>query len=170
MSLDGVARTAGVGVGTLYRRFGGRDALVSALRDEALDGVCAVANRAARVADPRDALQTLLVGLFELRSTDRAVDDVLAEVERPVRDRHVARPDRRTDVLRNTIAGLLASATVSGAARPGFVARDLSLLVRMAGAAVVDVPSARSPEPGARLRATGFLLDGALRGRRSPGP
>jgi AcrR family transcriptional regulator len=169
MSLDGVARAAGVGVGTLYRRFGGRDALVSALRDEALEGVCAVADRAARVDDPRDALRTLLVGLFELRSTDRAVDDVLAEAERPVRDRHAAHPDRRTDVLRDTIAGLLASATVSGAARPGFVARDVSLLVRMAGA-VLDVPSARSPEPGARLRATGFLLDGALWGRRSAGP
>jgi AcrR family transcriptional regulator len=163
MSLDGVARAAGVGVGTLYRRFSGRDALVRALRDEALDGVCAVAARAARIDDPHDALRTFLVGLFELRSTDRAVDLVLAEAERPVHDRPAAHPNSRTDVLRDTIAGLLASATVSGAARPGFGVRDVSMLVRMAGA-VVDVPSARHPEPEARLRATGFLLDGALRG------
>ena len=49
-SLDDVARRAGVGIGTVYRRFPSKEALAQALFAERLDALVAIAERS--LADP----------------------------------------------------------------------------------------------------------------------
>src|SRR6266851_723708 len=59
-TLDDVARHAGVGVGTVYRRFANKEELVDALFDDMIDTVAALAQEA--VADP-DAWRGLTTSL-----------------------------------------------------------------------------------------------------------
>ena len=56
VSLEGIARTAGVGIGTLYRHFPSREALVEALYRSELDEVIAAADH---LPEDRSALQSL---------------------------------------------------------------------------------------------------------------
>jgi AcrR family transcriptional regulator len=52
-SVDEIARVAGVGIGTLYRRFPTKDALISALVEEVLDSMSTLAQDASRQAGGR---------------------------------------------------------------------------------------------------------------------
>ncbi|GAA4573024.1 TetR/AcrR family transcriptional regulator [Planotetraspora kaengkrachanensis] len=66
--LDEVARRAGVGIGTLYRRFPDREALLHALALDALTRTVAAAHAAAeQETDPFDALARYLREALELR-------------------------------------------------------------------------------------------------------
>src|SRR6185437_10153390 len=65
-SLDDVARRAGVGVGTVYRRFPGKEALTEALFEERLDALVAIAEQALAEPDPRSGLHTYLERAAEL--------------------------------------------------------------------------------------------------------
>ena len=52
VSLDEVARHAGVGVGTVYRRFRTKEELVEALFVDRIEAVAALAEHAAEAPDP----------------------------------------------------------------------------------------------------------------------
>lgn len=56
VSLDEVARHAGVGVGTVYRRFADKDELVETLFTDYVDNMAAIAERALEIPDPDEAL------------------------------------------------------------------------------------------------------------------
>ncbi len=59
-TLDEVARAAGVGVGTVYRRFPDKDSLVQELFKDRFDGLVAVAEQACGAADPWQGLVSYL--------------------------------------------------------------------------------------------------------------
>jgi AcrR family transcriptional regulator len=76
-SLDDVAKHAGVGVGTVYRRFPDKDALIEALFEERLGQVAAVAERALAEPDSWTGLTVFLEQACELLSTDRGLREIL---------------------------------------------------------------------------------------------
>ncbi|OCB30976.1 TetR family transcriptional regulator [Mycobacterium malmoense] len=57
VSLESIARDAGVGIGTLYRHFPNREALVEAIYRTELDEVAAAAERLLECHPPREALR-----------------------------------------------------------------------------------------------------------------
>ena len=67
--LDEVARRAGVGIGTLYRRFGDRDSLIKAVLLDALEQSLESAQRAleAETGDGLDGLATYLREMLDVR-------------------------------------------------------------------------------------------------------
>ena len=65
--LEEVARRAGVGIATLYRRFPDRDSLLRAVVIDALQRTQEAAELAAEVAEPFEALATYLRAALELR-------------------------------------------------------------------------------------------------------
>ncbi len=67
--MEKIARNAGVGVGTLYRHFPDRAALVAALSERAYEVAVSVARqaRASLTDDPLEAIRTFLFGLIERR-------------------------------------------------------------------------------------------------------
>jgi AcrR family transcriptional regulator len=76
-SLEAVARTAGVGIGTLYRHFPTREALVTAAYDAQVDDLLAQAGRLLAEMPPRDALREWLGQFAQFVSTKRGMLDAL---------------------------------------------------------------------------------------------
>ena len=59
VTLDDIAHRAGLGVGTAYRRFGSRAALIDALFEERLGEIVAVAKESLEVEDPWEGEERL---------------------------------------------------------------------------------------------------------------
>ena len=62
VSLDDIAAAAGVGVGTVYRRFPDKDALIEALFEEKIRGIEELAREALEVEDPWEAFSGFMRG------------------------------------------------------------------------------------------------------------
>jgi AcrR family transcriptional regulator len=76
-SLDDVARQAGVGVGTVYRRFPDKEALVDALFEDKLAALVTEAERALEAPDSWTGLVTLLERAGAMLTRDRGLVEIL---------------------------------------------------------------------------------------------
>ena len=77
-SLEAVARTAGVGVGTLYRHFPTREALYEALYRREVDDLIALAERLARDGAPEAALRGWTAALIGFVAAKKGMASALA--------------------------------------------------------------------------------------------
>src|SRR5436189_2765363 len=75
-SLEEIARRAGVGVGTLYRHFATRDALVEAVFERRIGEFVAVAEAAAAEPDAWLAFVGFLEATLTIQAGDRMLKDV----------------------------------------------------------------------------------------------
>src|SRR5436305_10369575 len=71
VSLDDVAQHAGVGVGTVYRRFPDKESLVEALFEERIQAMVALAEKALAEPDSWTGLVTFLESACAELATDR---------------------------------------------------------------------------------------------------
>lgn len=150
-ALEEIARRAGVGIGTLYRHFPDRGALLDALAEEHVARIGALAAEALGSDDPWDALAGFLEQVVALQERDLTLRDAL--LERPVAGRldHVRAP------LRASIEELLARARAQGMLRPDVVYADVVVALWSLGR-VVEVTA--GPAPAAWRRYLALVLDG----------
>ena len=155
--LDEIARRAGVGNATLYRRFPTRCELVAAVFLGAMREIADAARRALAEPDPWLALTGHLAFLCELQAGNRAVADLLAaEVSgMPELDR------LRAQALGDLIV-LIDRAQARGDLREDFSHEDV-VLILMANAGLIERTAGTAP--GAARRHLGYVLDGL----RAPG-
>src|SRR4051812_27275036 len=78
-TMDEIARRAGVGVGTAYRRFRNRDDLIAALFEERLDEFMGNLDRALADPDPWRALSSFLERSMEMQAADRGFKELLLQ-------------------------------------------------------------------------------------------
>lgn len=125
--LDEVARRAGTGIGTLYRRFPDRTSLARAVVLDALQRTVEEATRAGEsAADPFDALVGYLHRALELRTT--AVISVLLDQVSLAEPELAATGETGAQALQD----LIDAAQQSGALRPEVTFGDIAtLLVRL---------------------------------------
>ena len=76
-SLDDVARQAGVGVGTVYRRFQDKESLAEALVEERIEAMVALAEKALAEPDSWTGLVSFLEGACTQLATDRGLHQLL---------------------------------------------------------------------------------------------
>jgi AcrR family transcriptional regulator len=155
-TMDEVARRAGVGVGTAYRRFRNRDDLIAALFEERLDEFMAAIDVALADDDPWRGLSRFLERSMEMQAEDRGFKELLL---RSAESRERMRLFRAR--IRPLVAELVCRARDAGELRDDVVEDDVLLVSLMTGA-VNDF--AHAVEPQLWRRSLGLLLDG-LRAR-----
>ncbi|MFG2777333.1 TetR/AcrR family transcriptional regulator [Streptomyces prunicolor] len=156
--LNEIAREAGLGVGTVYRRFPDLQSLVDALFTERFTMFLHLATTAAEQPDPARALRQYLLAAARWRSEDRALEVVLANAS--VDTGPVA---RTRDQLGRLVDGLAERAVTAGAVRKDFVSADVYAFLNMIGA-VADRTHDVAPDAWRRyaeVLMVGFGLEGA---------
>ena len=77
VTLDDVAKRAGVGTGTAYRRFPNKNALIEALMVERIEALGAIARECLKDPDPWSGLTGFFERALALQASDRGLKDVL---------------------------------------------------------------------------------------------
>jgi AcrR family transcriptional regulator len=113
LTVEAIAKEAGLGTATVFRAFGGKDALLDAAVSRLLEPVVERARDLLTQATPYAALRAFLPELLAFQVAHHAVSDQLADLELPA-----------VSALR---AGLVAAveAMVDGAQRDGEIRTDL---------------------------------------------
>jgi len=158
-SLDEIARRAGVGIGTLYRHFPNRQALLEAVYRDQVEDLCAAARDRAAAATPAQALENWLRDLMAFAATKRNLTSSIMSVPEGKRSEVAT---SCSTMVREAADGLLARAQRSGEIRPDVDATDL-LRLSHALAVASELPSTHADQPERLLK---VLLDGL----RAPEP
>lgn len=126
ITLDDVAERAGVGVGTVYRRFANKRELVSEVFSGHIRDFAAAAEDALAAADPWDGLVRLFEYACRHMATNRGFSEVVLEMgDDP------ARWDCRRDRIGPAVAAVMERAREAGVVQPGIEATDLFALIYM---------------------------------------
>jgi len=155
-TLDDVAHAAGVGVGTVYRRFPDKEALVEAALEDRLEEVVTVLEGAVAEKCAWEGLTLFLQRTAEMHAEDRGLREVALRAGHG-KD-HLPAVRERIEPL---VHQLVDRAHREGALRPDAGADDIPLLLHMVGA-VAD--SAHTVRPDLHRRYLGLLIEG-LRNR-----
>jgi AcrR family transcriptional regulator len=153
VSLDGIARRAGVGAGTVHRHFPTKDELLEAVIAERLHDLAGAAQKLAGAADPGEAFFAFFYRLADDARQNLALFAAFA-----------APNDARESMLEAgeslsaALAVLLARAQESGAVRSDIDVADLHAI--MAGALVMEQ---RLSSPDSRGRGLAVVADGLRR-------
>jgi AcrR family transcriptional regulator len=166
VSMDEIARHAGVGVGTVYRRFPSKELLIEALFEDRIVEVVAIAEQALAMGDAWEGLMAFITRVVEASTLDRGLKQILLGS---------AHGQERVAHGRDRIAPLV-DALVRRAQEAGELRDDIAhtdfALMQMALGAVADYAGEASPEVWRRCLVV--MLDG-LRARPGaatpmPGP
>ncbi|QPF92582.1 TetR/AcrR family transcriptional regulator [Bradyrhizobium commune] len=128
-SLDEIARTAGVGAGTLYRHFPTRDALIEAVYRNETEQLVAAATRLAGTQSPTGALREWLLLFVEYMSAKQGMYEALNSIVGGTSELYSA----STEQMKRAIAELIDRAVASGDVRLDI--DPLDLLRALAGVA-----------------------------------
>jgi AcrR family transcriptional regulator len=153
VSLDEIARRAGVGPGTVHRHFPAKEALYLAVVIDQLKQLVAEAEVLAATGDPA-ALFTLLARMMATGAENAAVKSALAAAEFDLR---TAAPSVAADLTRQ-VADLLNRAQAAGAVRHDLTAEEVMALVAGAFAAIRHANAETSRKRSAHIAQV--ILDG----------
>ena len=160
LMLNTIARIAGVGVGTVYRHFPNRHALLEALLAERFSSFVREAQAAAADEDPLAGLHRLL--RFTL---GRALDDAgFAAVLGSASDADAQTSAMKAELDR-AVAELLDRARRAGAVRHGIEADDIR---RLSAASSTRSAQATAATAATTAKRAGIYLDVLLEGLRPP--
>lgn len=159
-SLKAIAAEAGVGIGTLYRRFPTRETLVEAVYRNEVARLCDAADGLLAKYEPIPALRAWMERFVDFMAAKHGMADALRVVLASEDDRM-----RTRFLLRDAIGVLLAAGEASGDIRPGLDAYDV--LMGLGGIALIA-----QGQRALGLRLLDLMLDGvrATTSVRPPGP
>ncbi|MGW0761854.1 TetR/AcrR family transcriptional regulator [Streptomyces sp. NPDC002814] len=123
--LEGIAREAGVGIGTLYRHFPTREALVEAVYAAELDDVTGSAPALLQELPPDAALRAWMVRYAAFIATKRGMADTLRAAWASGR---IATPATRERIT-SAIGAILARGAEDGSLRPDVEPEDVTVML-----------------------------------------
>jgi AcrR family transcriptional regulator len=154
VSLDEIARRAGVGPGTVHRHFPSKEALYLAVAADQIQQLADQAKALATTGDPASALFTQLSQMMATGAENVAVKSALAAAELDLR---TAAPGVAADLTRH-VADLLDRAQAAGAVRDDINIDEVMALVAGAFAAIRHAGAETSRERSAHI--VEIILDG----------
>jgi AcrR family transcriptional regulator len=158
VGLDEIARHAGVGVGTAYRRFRDKDELIEALFAERMATFTSLAERALADPDPWAGLVSFMEGSVRMQIADRGLKEAFFRSGHRVKCLEEGR-----ERVAPLVEGIVRRAQESGALRADLEVTDVALLqFLVSGVADFAGPIAT----GLGLRYLTIVLDGL----RTPDP
>jgi AcrR family transcriptional regulator len=145
--IDDVARRAKVGVGTVYRHFPTKEALLEALVRERFEQIALIADEALERDDPWEGFCELIWRAAEINAADRGFCEAVAMV------------DQRAVVEQCGLGGklnvLIERAKAAGSMRADAVEADVPIMMCGCGSVMRTMPV-----PGAWRRYLTIMLDG----------
>jgi AcrR family transcriptional regulator len=155
-SLDDIAAAAGVGVGTVYRRFPDKDALIDALFEEKIDRARQLAHEALELEDPWEGFAFFMRSMCAMHAADRGFKDALLS-----RDRGLERVAAARDAIAPVAIQVLRRAQEAGAVRADLGTFDVPLLHLCVG---LIADRTRDVAPDSWERILTVILDGMAAG------
>jgi AcrR family transcriptional regulator len=162
VGLDEIARHAGVGVGTAYRRFPDKEQLIDALFDDRLEQIASLAERCAANPDAYAGLVEFIEGNVQLQSTDKGLKELILGSAHAM-----ARVEGARARIEPAVASLVARAQAAGQIRADVAHTDLAVIQFML-TAISDLT--REVDPEAWRRALRLVLDGLRTPQPGPMP
>jgi AcrR family transcriptional regulator len=156
VSLEEIARRAGVGIGTLYRHFPARQALLEAVYKDQVDGLEVLAGKLIVHESPGEALAEWMRAFAAFGRTKRSLSAALMATLG--KDSELL--SACSMVLRSCTETLLGRAKDAGVVRPDVQAADLLRLTH----ALIMAAEAPGGDPGQADRMFALVMDGLLVG------
>jgi AcrR family transcriptional regulator len=150
-TLDAIAKDAGVGIGTLYRHFPTREALVEAAYRNELARLCDAVSDLLRAMPPDDATRAWMDRFVDYMTTKRGMADVLRAVIASGGNPFAQSRDR----LVGAITALLQAAAAAGTIRPDIEPADV--LASLSG---VSLAAGEPAQRDQARRLLDLLMDG----------
>jgi AcrR family transcriptional regulator len=155
-SLDDIAAAAGVGVGTVYRRFPDKDALIDALFEDKIGEVEQAALAALQIEDPWDSFATFMRSVCRMQAEDRGLKEALL-----ARDRGRERVAHARERIAPVATRILRRAQDAGVVRADLGPFDVPMMHFAVG---FVAERTREAAPGYWERLLAILLDGVAAG------
>jgi AcrR family transcriptional regulator len=151
LSIDELARRAGVGHATIFRRFPSKDDLIVAMIEQRLNALAEAVEEAAHSEDAWEGLAGAMAVIAERQAMDRGLADAADS-------RVVGAPNLREARQRilTPMADLLARAQAAGQVRADLQPEDVFFLIT----AAANASPCRFQIPGLWRRYLGVVLDG----------
>ena len=156
VQMDEIAERAGLGVGTLYRHFADKQALLAAIIGRRFEAMTTIARAADETEDPWSAFETLLYGYLESVEADAAFRYALLGPAEPRWNDIAAEKTDFSEITRRIVR----RAVDAGYLREDFDAHDFVLITRGA--------MANMSGTGDWRRHVALFLDGIRRRDRRP--
>jgi AcrR family transcriptional regulator len=157
--MEDLAKRAGVGVGTVYRHFPNKEAVIQALVDEYFDDLGARAQAALEIEDPWEAFSSYIWGAADLLGENRGLSEVSAGGQ-------MREAAERTPFF-DAVGELIARAQRAGVMRPDVTIDDVPMIMCSLGR-VQQLDAGMAASNWRRHLA--IMLDGLRTGERSALP
>jgi len=158
VSLEEIARRAGVGIGTLYRHFPARQVLLEAVYKDQVDGLDVLAGKLVAAESPGDALGEWMRAFVAFGRTKRSLSSALVQTI----GKNSELMSSCSKILRGRTEELLSRAQEAGEARPEVQCVDVFRLTHGLIMATEVEPS----DPDQPDRLLGLVIDSVLAGPR----
>ena len=149
--MDDVAKRAGVGVGTVYRHFPTKEALIEALAIDRFEKILATGKEALLNPDPWAAFQGAIWAGAQLTASDRSFTEIVGELSGPM-----PLPEALEREMRETYTELMQRAQAVGALRADLVMDDIPMFMCGIGLGARKT----HPCPDAWKRHISIVIDG----------
>ncbi len=149
--MDDVARRAEVGVGTVYRHFPTKEALIEALMVDSFEAIAAQATAALAIEDPWEAFTSVLWTGAEIMAGDRALSEVFASIPGAM-----DAASKTVEGLQESVGEIMRRAQAAGALREDALLDDVPMIMCGIGSATKKEHQCSAPW----RRHLGILIDG----------
>jgi AcrR family transcriptional regulator len=124
--MEEIAALAGLGMGTLYRHFPNKQALLIAMVGERFRGMADLARAAERITDPGEAFETILRGYLDAADGDAGFQLALMGTD----DLQWERITREKAEFAEIVTRIIDRAVASGQVRADLTVADFTVLAR----------------------------------------